>query len=133
MVQKTNKAKATAAAKAPKAPKAAKQAKSPISKAAKPPSPVAQRLKQRNGPKWDMSKLEMGQFLSMTSYMTVLNMTGLVSVRNQHGSTMQMSKELLETMYSAQHYDREVAMNMTGLAELLQSVQDIIFTVKFKK
>ena len=80
-----------------------------------------------------MSKLAMGQFLSMTSYLTVLNITHLVSVRNQHGSTMQMSKELLETMYSANHYEREVAMNMTGLAELLQSVQDIIFTVKFKK
>ena len=44
-----------------------------------------------------------------------------------------MSKELLETMYSAQHYDREINLNMTGLAELLQSVQDIIFTVNFKK
>ena len=69
----------------------------------------------------------------MTSYMTVLNITNMVAVRNQHGNTMQMSKELLETMYSAQHYDREVAMNMTGLAELLQSVQDIIFTISFKK
>ena len=69
----------------------------------------------------------------MTSYMTVLNITSMVAVRNQHGNTMQMSKELLETMYSAQHYDREVAMNMTGLAELLQSVQDIIFTISFKK
>ena len=44
-----------------------------------------------------------------------------------------MSKELLETMYSGTHYCREVDMNMTGLAELLQSVQDNIFTVIFKK
>ena len=44
-----------------------------------------------------------------------------------------MSKELLETMYSADHYEREIPMNMTGLAELLQSVQDNIFTVNFKK
>ena len=36
-------------------------------------------------------------------------------------------------MYSAQHYDREVNMNMTGLAELLQSVQDVIFTIQFKR
>jgi uncharacterized protein YyaL (SSP411 family) len=36
-------------------------------------------------------------------------------------------------MYSATHFDREVDMNMTGLAELLQSVQDNIFTVNFKK
>ena len=65
--------------------------------------------------------------------MTVLNITNLVAVRNQHGHTMQMSKELLETMYSAQHYAREVNMNMTGLAELLQSVQDVIFTIEFKR
>ena len=75
----------------------------------------------------------MGQFLSMTSYMTVLNINNLVAVRNQHGNTMQMSKELLETMYSAQHYEREINLNMTGLAELLQFVQDIVFTVNFKK
>ena len=80
-----------------------------------------------------MAKLAMGQFLSMTSYMTVLNINNLVAVRNQHGNTMQMSKELLETMYSAQHYEREINLNMTGLAELLQSVQDIVFTVNFKK
>ena len=33
-----------------------------------------------------------------------------------------MSKELLTTMYSATHYESEVGLNMTGLAELLQSV-----------
>ena len=48
----------------------------------------------------------------------------MVSVKNQHGHTMQMSKELLETMYSATHYKSEVPLNMTGLAELLQYVQD---------
>ena len=44
-----------------------------------------------------------------------------------------MSKELLGPMYSATHYAREVTINMTGLAELLQSVQDVVFTVNFKK
>ena len=78
--------------------------------------------KHRAGPKWDLSKLAMGQFLSMTSYMTVLSLGNLVSVRNQHGHVMQMSKELLETMYSATHYEKEIPLNMTGLAELLQSV-----------
>ena len=46
---------------------------------------------------------------------------------------MQMSKELLETMYSATHYKSEVPLNMTGLAELLQFVQDEVFTIYFKK
>lgn len=36
-------------------------------------------------------------------------------------------------MYSADHFDREVPMNMTALAELLHSVQDHIFTVAFRK
>ena len=46
---------------------------------------------------------------------------------------MHMSKELLETMYSGQHYANEVALNMTGLAALLQTVQDVVITVNFKK
>ena len=46
---------------------------------------------------------------------------------------MQMSKELLNTMFSGRHYSSTVNLNMTALAELLQSVQDNIFTVNFKK
>jgi len=82
-----------------------------------------------------LAKLKMGQFLSMTSYMNVQSFGrgDLVTVKNQHGHTMQMSKELLETMYSATHYKQVVPLNMTGLAELLQSVQDHVFTVNFKK
>lgn len=80
--------------------------------------PAANR-KAQSGPKWNLADLKMGQFLSMTSYMTVLNINHLVAVRNQYGHTMQMSQELLETMYSATHYAREVGLNMTGMAELL--------------
>ena len=36
-------------------------------------------------------------------------------------------------MESADHFKKEVPMNMTALAELLQSVQDHVFTVSFKK
>ena len=46
---------------------------------------------------------------------------------------MHMSKEILETMYSGQDYDKEVALNMTGLAALLQIVKDVVITVNFKK
>ena len=75
----------------------------------------------------------MGQYLSMTSYLTVLNIGRDIAVRNQRGQTMSMSKELLETMYGGSHYERIVYMNKTGLAELLMSVQDVIFTVNFFK
>ena len=72
----------------------------------------------------------------MTNYLTVMNVeerSGMVNVCNQHGQNMHMSKELLETMYSGRHYASEVALNMTGLAALLQIVQDVVFTVNFKK
>ena len=115
------------------ATKAPKQAAKKIEKDSKPPSPVQKRLRQQTGPKWDRSKLAMGQFLSMTSYFTVLNIGSLISIKNQFGHTMQASKVLLETMYSADHYEREVPMNMTGLAELLQSVGDTVFTVQFRR
>ena len=126
---KKNNSQAQSAAKAQ--PK--KQAPKPIDKPQKPPSPVASMLKHKDGPKWSLDKLEMNQYLSMTSYMTVVNIGDMVSVRNQYGSNMQMSKELLESMYSATHYSAEVALNMTGLAELLMSVQDVVFSINFKK
>ena len=124
------------AAKAPAAKNPPKSAKSkPIAKPDKPPSPVAVRVQNRAGPKWNLAKLKMGQFLSMTSYMTVLGFGArdMVNVKNQFGHNMQMSKSLLETMHSGTHFAKEVGMNMTGLAELLQNVQDHIFTVNFKK
>ena len=35
-------------------------------------------------------------------------------------------------MYSADHFEKEVHMNMTNMAEVLQTVQDNIFTVQFR-
>ena len=43
-----------------------------------------------------------------------------------------MSRDIVENMYSASHYAKEVNMNMTSLAEVLQSVADNIFTVQFR-
>ena len=56
-----------------------------------------------------------------------------VTVENSYGNTLYVSKDILEGMYSADHYKKEVPMSMTMLAELLQSVQDHIFTVTFRK
>ena len=36
-------------------------------------------------------------------------------------------------MYSADHFKKEVPMNVTGLAELLHEVQDNVFTVGFRR
>jgi hypothetical protein len=36
-------------------------------------------------------------------------------------------------MASASHFAKEVPMNMTGLAELLEQCSDTVFTVQFHK
>jgi hypothetical protein len=56
-----------------------------------------------------------------------------VTVQNQYGNLMHVSRDILEKMSSATHFAKEVPMNMTGLAELLTTVSDTIFTVQFRK
>jgi hypothetical protein len=46
---------------------------------------------------------------------------------------MYVSRDLIEKMDSGSHFAKEVATNMTSLAEVLLSVSDKVFTVKFKK
>jgi hypothetical protein len=46
---------------------------------------------------------------------------------------MHVSRDILEKMDSAAHYESEVPMNMTELAELLESAGDTAFTVSFRK
>ena len=42
-----------------------------------------------------------------------------ITVLNQWGEQMIVSKDIVENMYSASHFEKEVGMNMTGLAEVL--------------
>ena len=56
-----------------------------------------------------------------------------ITVKNQWGNLMYVSRDIVEKMDSASHYAKEVPMNMTGLAELIESVSDTVFTVKFRK
>ena len=42
-----------------------------------------------------------------------------ITVENSFGNELYVSKDLLERMYSADHYKKEVPMNMTMLAELI--------------
>lgn len=56
-----------------------------------------------------------------------------VTVQNQYGNLMHVSRDILEKMHSATHFAREVPRNMTELAELLTNVSDTIFTVQFRK
>ena len=55
-----------------------------------------------------------------------------VTVQNSWGNQMNVSRDIVESMHSADHYEREVFMNMTNLAEVLQLVKDNVFTVQFR-
>jgi len=44
-----------------------------------------------------------------------------------------VSKDILENMYSSDHFEKEVPMNATGLAELLLTVRDHVITVGFRR
>ena len=46
---------------------------------------------------------------------------------------MHVSKDIIEKMNSANHFKKTVPMNMTSLAELLESVGDTVFSVRFHK
>ena len=56
-----------------------------------------------------------------------------ITVENSFGDRMYVSRDILEQMESADHYEKEVQMTKTELAELLQGVQDHVFTVYFHK
>ena len=56
-----------------------------------------------------------------------------VTVKNSFGNLLYVSKDILQGMYSADHYKKEVNMTVSSLAELLQGVQDHVFTVTFRK
>lgn len=46
---------------------------------------------------------------------------------------MDVSKDILQNMDSATHSEKIVPMNMTDLAELIETVGDTVFSVKFRK
>ena len=85
-------------------------------------------------PLWNPKKFEPKQFFSQTAYLKVKSMNDVgITVKNSYGNEMFVSRDILQGMYSADHFKKEQAMNMSGLAELLQSVQDHVFTVTFRK
>lgn len=95
---------------------------------------AAKKVKRTSPPLWDTKQFAAKQFFSQTAYLNVKAIEGnRITVENSFGNTMYVSKDILEGMYSGDHFAKEVPMNMTGLAELLQSVQDHVFSVTFRK
>lgn len=94
----------------------------------------AKKAKRTSKPLWDPKKFETKQYFSQTAYLNVKAIDGnRVTVQNSYGNDLYVSKDILEAMHSGDHYQKEVNMNMTSMAELLQSVQDHVFTVSFRK
>ena len=81
---------------------------------------VGKKAKRTSKPLWDPKKFETKQYLSQTAYLNVTEIAGnKVTVKNSWGNTLYVSKDILENMFSGNHFSKQVNMNMTGLAELL--------------
>ena len=89
------------------------------------------RIVARGGdPLWDTNQFAVKQFLSQTSYYNVTGILGdRVTIQNQYGNMLHVSRDIIEKMASASHFVKEVPMNMTGLAELMETCSDTIFAV----
>lgn len=83
---------------------------------------------------WNPKSFEEKQWFSQTTYLQVKEIAGnKITVKNAFGNNLHVSKDILEGMYSASHFDKVVPVNMTTLAELLHTVQDHVFEVMFRK
>ena len=83
---------------------------------------------------WDTKQFAVGQNLSQTTYFNVKEIAGgRITVEDQHGGIMHVSRDIVEKMASASHFNKEVPVNMTALAELLESCSDTIFSASFYK
>lgn len=97
-------------------------------------SKVIKKVKRTTDPLWDTKKFETNQFFSQTAYLKVIDIKpDCITVENSYGNNLWMSRDILEGMYSADHYEKEVAVTMTALAEILKEVQDHVFSVQFRK
>ena len=91
--------------------------------------------KAKPGPAlWDTKQFAVNQILSQTTYYNVSGIDGgRITVQDQHGNLMHVSRDIVEKMASGTHFAKEVPMNMTGLAELLEQCSDTLFTIEFHK
>ena len=76
---------------------------------------------QKQEPLWDTKQFAEGQWFSQQTYFTVKEIEPKgITVKNSFGERFIVSKDILEKMDSASHFEKEVPMTMTELAELLE-------------
>lgn len=84
-------------------------------------------------PLWDPKQLQVKDWFSSHTYLVVQKIEpDKITVKNQLGGIWHISKDVLESMYSADHYEKEVPMNMTSLVGILEEAGDTIMKVQFK-
>jgi hypothetical protein len=88
---------------------------------------------EKKDPLWT-GEMEVGQWFSSTNYIKIDKVeSGKVEVISANGGKWSMSKDLVQKMDSADHFDYEIPMNRGELVEMLENTKDTIFTICFRK
>ena len=88
---------------------------------------------------WDDKKVEIGQVLSEVQYLKVEAINGdKIDFKTKTGAIWTMGgqtflEKLAENSFSADHYDREVTVCMTELANIMSSNRGTVFKAVFSK
>lgn len=81
---------------------------------------ATKKSKVKREPLWDSKQFGLGKWFSQTAYLVVREIhADKILVENQYGDRMHVSRDILEKMDSANHFEKEVPMTMTELAEIL--------------
>lgn len=87
----------------------------------------------KDAPKWDVSKLAVGDTFSGTNYFRMVQDDGSVVQTKSSGQAITVSKDILQCqMYNASAFEKEEKLSLTKVAELLESANTACFTVCFR-
>ena len=93
----------------------------------------------KSKPRWDQSKLAVGDWFSSTTYYKVKDITDEENVQvinSHHGknSEIKMSRDILEyDMSSGKAYEEEKTVCRSDVVDLITSAKETVMTVKFRK
>ena len=89
--------------------------------------------KKKEQRKWN-GEMIIGDWFSTTNYFRVDNIDGeKINITNFHGNSWDVSMDILQKMYSANHYEVIKSITRTEMVEKLKNAHDKIFTVSFLK